>query len=155
LRSERFWLGQHFVWFTTPLEALVTALRQGPGGLTFVPDAMAATALVGGIAGMWLLARLGRQPELLPASGPPAGNAVPASWWVYTVGSLLVAYSAYFTGSILRYSMVAFPLFVAFAWYLPRRAVGVAAALMLGMQACLLLATLTIAVHPVLVPLVP
>ena len=38
---------------------------------------------------------------------------------MYTVAALLVAYSAYFTDSIPRYTMAAFPLFVAFAWKIP------------------------------------
>ena len=49
---------------------------------------------------------------------------MPASWWVYTVGALLIAYSAYYTDSIPRYAMAAFPLFVAFAWKLPRTLEG-------------------------------
>jgi len=155
LSSERFWQGQHFVFFTTPLKAVIGALAQGPGGLTFMHDAMATTALVVGIAGIWLLDRLGRDPAFLPAATPSTGNAIPASWWVYTVGALLLAYSAYFTDSMARYATVAFPLFAAFAWKLPRRITGLVAALMLCMQAALLLAVLTIAVHPVLVPLVP
>jgi hypothetical protein len=156
LTSERFWQGQHFVWFVTPLEALVGALHPGPGGPTFMPDAMAGAALVLGLLGIWLLDRMSRAPDLLPAAGPAAGSsAIPLSWWVYTVGALLVAYSAYFTDSIPRYTMAAFPLFAAIAWKLPARIVGVVAALMACMQAALLVAVLTIALHPMALPLVP
>jgi hypothetical protein len=85
-----------------------------------------------------------------------AGSSIiPLSWWVYTVGALLVAYSAYFTDSIPRYTMAAFPLFAAIAWKLPARIVGVVAALLVCMQAALLVAVLTIALHPMAVPLVP
>jgi hypothetical protein len=155
LMSERFWQGQHFVWFVTPVEAVLAALGQGPGGLTFMPDAMAGAALILGVAGIWLLDRMDREPSLLPATGPAGRRFIPTSWWIYTVGALLVAYSAYFTDSIPRYTMAAFPLFAAFAWKLPSRIVGVVAVLMLCTQAVLLVPVLTTAVHPAAVPLVP
>jgi hypothetical protein len=153
LTSEHFWHHQHFVWFTTPLEALIGALHQGPGGLTFVPDAMAGAALVIGVAGIWLLDRMGRPGDAMTAG---AGTiAIPASWWVYTVGALLTAYSAYFTDSIPRYTMAAFPLFVAFAWALPRKLDAAVVGVMACLQGALLIAVVSVAVHPALVPLVP
>jgi hypothetical protein len=160
LTSERFWHNQHFVWFVTPLKALLGALVQGPGGMTFVPDAMAGAALVLGVAGIWLLDRMGRPGDTAPAdvtaATPGAGNiTIPASWWVYTVGALLAAYSAYFADSIPRYTMAAFPLFVAFAWALPRKSDVPLVAVMACLQGALLIAVLSVAVHPVLVPLVP
>ena len=39
---------------------LLGAMVQGPGGMTFVPDAMAGAALVLGFVGIWLLDRMGR-----------------------------------------------------------------------------------------------
>jgi mannosyltransferase PIG-V len=104
---------------------------------------------------IWLLDRLGREPELLPQSGAGIRNAIPLSWWIYTGGALLIAYSAYFTDSIPRYAMVAFPLFAAFAWKLSARITGVVAALMACMQVTLFIVVLTTAVHPSAVPLVP
>lgn len=153
LTSERFWQGQHFIWFMTPLEGLVAAVGQGPGGQTFVPDAMAGAALILGCVGIWLLDRMGR-----PGGATLVGGGqitIPASWWVYTIGALLAAYSAYFTDSIPRYTMAAFPLFVAFAWALPRRMDAAVVGVMACLQGALLIAVLSIAVHPVLVPLVP
>ena len=153
LTSERFWQGQHFNWFMTPLEGLVAAVGQGPGGQTFVPDAMAGAALILGCVGIWLLDRMGR-----PGGATLVGGGritIPASWWVYTIGALLAAYSAYFTDSIPRYTMAAFPLFVAFAWALPRRMDAAVVGVMACLQGALLIAVLSIAVHPVLVPLVP
>jgi hypothetical protein len=153
LTSERFWQGQHFIWFKTPLDALITALHEGPGGQTFVPDAMAGAALILGCAGIWLLDRMGR-----PGGAALVGAdriTIPASWWVYTAGALLAAYSAYFTDSIPRYTMAAFPLFVAFAWVLPRKMDAVAVGVMACLQGALMIAVLSVAVHPMLVPLVP
>ena len=60
LSAERFWQGQHFVWFLAPVDALVAALHQGPGGAAFLPDAMAGAALVLGFVGICLLDRMGR-----------------------------------------------------------------------------------------------
>jgi len=151
LSSERFWHGQHFVWFMTPVVGMIEALRQGPGGVTFVAHAMAGIALVLGCLGIWLLDRMGR--EGFGARG--GAGTIPAAWWVYTIGTLLVAYSAYFPNSIARYAMAAFPLFAAFAWVLPRGATRGIVALMVCLQGVLLVAALSIAVHPVLVPLVP
>jgi Mannosyltransferase (PIG-V) len=138
LSAERFWQGQHFVWFVTPVDALFAALHEGPGGAAFLTDAMAGGSLVLGFAGLWLLDRLSR--TLRGAGGAIA--AVPASWWVYTVGALLIAYSAYFTNSIPRYAMAAFPLFVAFAWKLPRTMESALVGLMACLQGALLIAVL-------------
>ena len=73
---------------------------------------------------------------------------VPASWWVYTAGALLIAYSAYFTDSIPRYTMAAFPLFVAFAWKLPRSMESAVVGVLACLQAALLIGVLSSAVHP-------
>ncbi len=154
LTSERFWHGQHFVWFTTPVEGIVNALGRGPGELTFVADAMAGVALILGFLGIWLLDRMNGQPRPT-ASGVAGVVTIPVSWWVYTVAALLVAYSAFFTNSIPRYTMVAFPLFVAFAWKIPARLTGLVVGVMACLQGALLVAVLMVAVHPVLVPLVP
>jgi hypothetical protein len=151
LSAERFWQGQHFVWFSTPIDALVVALHQGPGGVDFVPDAMAGGALVLGFVGVWLLDRMSR--TLRTVGGAVA--AVPASWWVYTAGALLFANSAFFTDSIPRYTMAAFPLFVAFAWKLPRSMEGAVVGVMACLQGALLVAVLSSAVHPMVVPLIP
>ena len=64
-----------------------------------------------------------------------AGTAIPVAWWVYTVGVLLVAFSAYFSDSIARYAMAAFPLFAAFAWRLRARAFAAVVTVMALAQA--------------------
>ena len=112
---------------------------------------MAGAALVLGFVGICLLDRMGRTVRTVGG----ALAAVPASWWVYTVGALLVAYSAYFTDSIPRYTMAAFPLFVAFAWKLPRSMEGAVVGAMACLQGALLVAVLSSAVHPIMAPLLP
>jgi hypothetical protein len=151
LSAERFWHGQHFVWFMTPIEALIAAIHLGPHGITFLPDAMAGAALVLGFVGLWLLDRMTRNGHGVDR---PAVT-LPTSWWVYTIGVLLVAYSAYFTDSIPRYTMAAFPLFVAFAWKLPRAMEGAVIGLLACLQGALLVAVLVSAVHPLVAPIVP
>jgi hypothetical protein len=151
LSVERFWQGQHFIWFMAPIDAVLAALHQGPHGVTFVPDAMAGAALVLGFVGLWLLDRLSH--GLRTIGGAVA--AVPASWWVYTVGALLIGYSAYFSVSIPRYTMAAFPLFVAFAWKLPRSMEGAVVGLMACLQGALLVVILSSVVHPMAIPLLP
>ncbi|HXY28133.1 MAG TPA: hypothetical protein VEH82_07605, partial [Acidimicrobiales bacterium] len=108
-------------------------------------------ALLFGFVGLWWLDRMGREPGVLLE---PGRTSVPASWWLYTVGALLVAYSAYFTDSIPRYTMAAFPLFAALAWRLRGRWQWVVAGAMACVQVALLLDVLS-AVHPVVDPLVP
>jgi hypothetical protein len=165
LTSERFWHGQHFVWFTAPVKALLAALAPGAGP-SALPDAMAGAALVLGFVGIWMLDRMGRGPSHvalppLPKDGAAGANAsapvarVPLHWWVYTGGALLAAYGAYFTDSIPRYAMAAFPLFAAFAWKLSSRTESVVVGVMACLQGALLAAVLVIAVHPVHVPIVP
>jgi hypothetical protein len=151
LSAERFWQGQHFVWFITPVGALLAALHGGPGGATFLINAMAGLALILGFVGIWLFDRLSR--TLRTAGGAIA--RVPASWWVYTVGALLIAYSAFFANSIPRYTMAAFPLFVAFAWKLPRSMESAVVGVLGCLQAALLIAVLSSAVHPSALPLLP
>ena len=151
LSAERFWHGQHFVWFESPIGAIVVALHQGPGGVGFLPAAMAGASLVLGFLGIWLLDRMSGSVR----TGGGAIAAVPTSWWVYTVGTLLIAYSAYFTDSIPRYTMAAFPLFVAFAWKLPRSMEGAVVGVMACLQGALLVAVISSAVHPMAAPIVP
>jgi hypothetical protein len=151
LSAERFWQGQHFVWFTTPIAAAVAAVHQGPTGATFVANTMAAGALVLGFLGIRWLDHLAAEPGTLVGT---ARTSIPSAWWVYTVGALLVAYSAYFSDSIPRYAMAAFPLFVAYAWRLRTHQLWLAIGAMAFLQAALLFDVLS-AVHPVLDPLIP
>jgi hypothetical protein len=138
--SERFWHGQHFVWFRTPAVALFLAIRSGPTAPSFVPDLLAGSAVVLGFLGLWWLDTMSRDPgAVVEMDGAPS---IPASWWIYTVGTLLVAYSADVPDSIARYAMVAFPLFVAFGWKLRRWTVPVAG-LMVCAQAALFVAVLS------------
>jgi hypothetical protein len=141
LSAERFWQGQHFVWFVTPVGALFAALH---GGAMLLTNAMAGLALVLGFVGIWLLDRLSR--TLRTVGGAIA--AVPSSWWVYTIGALLIAYSAYYTDSIPRYTMAAFPLFVAFAWKLPRSLDAAVVGVLACLQGALLIGVLSSVSHP-------
>jgi hypothetical protein len=151
--SERFWDGQHFVWFTTPVLAALAAVGHVPWGTTWVTEAMAGGALVIGFAGAWWLDRMRARPL---AAGEVGSFTIPPSWWVYTVGVLLVAFSADASDSIPRYAMAAFPLFAAFAWKLstPRRTWTVVGAMAL-VQVALMTELLCAVVHPVHHPLVP
>jgi Mannosyltransferase (PIG-V) len=152
VKAERFWHGQHFVWFRTPVLALVDALSKGPVGTAFVPEVMAGGALVLGFVGLWWLDQMGKRPGVVTGGG---AAIIPRSWWIYTFGVLLVAFSAYYLDSIARYAMVAFPLLAAFAWKLPRRWTPPVAALMLCAQAALLVTVLSNVWHPIIMPLVP
>ena len=73
LTSERFWHGQHFVWFMTPVEGFVNALGHGPGEV----DVRGRLHGRGGpdprVLGIWLLDRMNGQPR--PTASGGAGVA--------------------------------------------------------------------------------
>ena len=143
LTSQRFWQGQHFVWFSEPVRALAALLTLSVHGLTLAQAAFCTAAVVFVYVGVVCLLSLSRE------------RRVPLSWWVYTVGTIAVAFSAYFTNSIPRYTLVAFPLFVGIAW--KARSVT-RTALLVGfasLQGVLTVVFLTGVVHPVTPPFFP
>ncbi len=145
ITSEKFWQGQHFVWFTTPVHAVITLVAVRAHGLLLVQAALctAAVAFVYvGIVCMLAMKEKGQHP-------------IPLSWWLYTVGTVALAFSAYFTDSIPRYTMVAFPLLLAIAWKLRSSSRAVLVVAMGAMQAVLTVVFLIGLVHPMSPPLVP
>lgn len=104
LTSERFWQGQHFVWFTAPVRALEVFITMSAHGLTLAEAASCTAAVVFVYIGVVCLIAVSRV------------QRIPVSWWIYTAGTVAIAFSAYFIDSIPRYTMVAFPLFVGIAW---------------------------------------
>jgi hypothetical protein len=105
LQAEKFWYGAHFIWFRAAPTAMADVLRNGLHGLLLPSAVLATVALVFAYVGVTLLARMQK-----------GGGVIPSYWWVFTVGALATAFSPYYPNSILRYSMAAFPLFVAMAW---------------------------------------
>jgi hypothetical protein len=102
--SERFWQGQHFVWFATPVRALTTLITMSAHGMTLARAAFCTAAVVFVYVGVVCLIAVSRV------------RRVPVSWWIYTAGTVAIAFSAFFIDSIPRYTMVVFPLFVGIAW---------------------------------------
>ena len=82
-------------------------------------------------------------------------RTVPITWWLYTVGSLGFAFSAYFANSIPRYTMAAFPLLAAIAWKVRPTTRGVLVVLMGSIEAVLTILFLIALVHPMSPPVVP
>jgi hypothetical protein len=141
--SERFWQGQHFVWFFTPVNAVVSLLTVKVHGLTLVQAGYCTAAVVFVYVGVvWLLA-LSR------------ARRVPKEWWIYTLGTVAVAFSAYYTDSIPRYTMVAFPLLVALGWKLRAASRTALVAAFAGLQGVLTVVFLIGVVHPISPPFVP
>ncbi len=136
LSSERFWQGQHFVWFFEPVHALLVLVTMSVHGLTLVQAALCTAAVVFVYLGVVCLIALSRVRD------------VPLSWWVYTAGTVAIAFSAYFTDSIPRYTMVAFPLFVGIAWKVRSVTRTVVLVGFAGLQAVLTAVYLTGVVHP-------
>jgi hypothetical protein len=104
LKAEKFWGGSHFVWFTTPIRALYTVLT-APRVWGKDEVVLCAVAIVFAFIGVVLL-----------ANARDRGVAIPTSWWVFTLGSILAMMSPYEPVSVLRYSLAIVPLFAGFAW---------------------------------------
>lgn len=136
LKAEQFWGGAHFVWLTSPMTS-VGHLAGGIHSWRVAPDVLATLALVFMAGGLGCLVWARRDRV-----------SVPAAWWVFAVGSVLAAMSAYWPTSILRYSMAAFPLYGAIAWRLrPSWSPPVVAALAMT-QAALGIMLLAAVVYP-------
>jgi hypothetical protein len=103
LKAERDWGGGHFVWFTTPFRSLAH-LMTSAHAWRVAPDVLASLGLVFVLVGLALLVWPGRLRATLPAS-----------WWVFTLGSIAGALSPYWPTPVLRFCMVVFPLFVGIA----------------------------------------
>ena len=141
--SERFWQGQHFVWFITPVQALLSLVTVREHGLTLAQDAYCTAAVVLAYLGVVCLLALART------------RRVPLTWWLYTLGTLAVAFSAYYTDSIPRYTMVAFPLLVGLAWKLRATSRAVLVATFGCLQGVLTIVFLIGVVHPMSPPFAP
>lgn len=143
LASERFWQGQHFVWFSEPVRALLAVVTLSTHGLSLVQAVLCTAAVVFVYLAVVCLIELSRV------------RRVPLSWWVYTVGTVAIAFSAYFINSIPRYTLVAFPLFVGIAWKARTATRTVMLVGFASVQAVLTAVYLTGIVHPLSPPMVP
>ena len=135
LKAEQIWGDSHFVWFTAPISAvsrLVTTHDFSMGA-----DVLAACGFLFAYVGLSILWRTRRE-----------GVSVPLHWWVFTVGSVLAMASPSSEQGILRYSLVAFPLFAAFAWKIRPTWEGAIAGTMGFMQGALALVIFVEALHP-------
>jgi hypothetical protein len=83
------------------------------------------------------------------------GVSVPAPWWVFAVGSVLAMAIPDAEQSILRFSLVAFPLFAAFAWKIRPTWEGTIAGTMGFMQGALALVIFVEVLHPLTATLWP
>ena len=128
LSAERFWQGQHFVWFLPPVEAR-RRTAPGPGGVDLPARCHGRRGARPRFVGICLLDRMSGTVRTVGG----AVAAVPASWWVYTVGTCSSPTARTSPTASRADTMAAFPLFVAFAWKLPRSMEGA----VVGVMACL------------------
>jgi hypothetical protein len=144
MAAEKYWQGAHFIWFESALYSLRDIILHGSHGLTAPQDVLTVCALLFAYLGMALLIRMHR-----------TGSGMPLSWWIFTIGTVLTAFSPFFPNSILRYSMAAFPLFVAFSWKLKPAWEGAVVCCMAMAQASLTIIVLIGIVHPLSIPFYP
>jgi hypothetical protein len=144
MTAQKYWQGAHFVWFMAPIWSLQELVSHGLHGLLVPQNVLAVGALVFAYVGMAILVRMhGR------------GLRMPACWWVFTIGTVLTAMSPFFPNSILRYTMAAFPLFVAFAWKLKPAWEGAVIGGLALAQGSLTIIVLIELVHPLPIPFYP
>jgi len=110
---ERYWFSK-FIWFTRPIRSswfLMTSDERWTRGAEFL-SALAFALIVACYIALYVRWRRGER-------------RLPLEWHVYSVISLLMAASAYWPMSILRYSMAAFPLIAVGISEVPPRYRGV------------------------------
>jgi hypothetical protein len=137
LTAQKYWDNAHFISFTAPLYSLRDLLTSGSRALTHGSTITAVSALLFAYVGVVLFARMRR-----------SGLQIPPYWWVFTIGAVLTAFSPYYPNSILRYTMAAFPLFVAYAWRIKPAWEGAIAATMAMTQGAMTIIVLVAVVHP-------
>jgi hypothetical protein len=143
MTAQKFWAGAHFISFEAPLESLHDLLRSGLHGLTHPSTVTAVAALLFAYFGGALFVRMRR-----------TGISIPVYFWVFTVGAVLTAFSPYYPNSILRYTMAAFPLFVAYAWKIKPTWEGAVVGMMALAEGAMTVIVLVGVVHP-MIPFFP
>jgi hypothetical protein len=108
LHAEVYW-GQGLQWFGEPLLNL--------WHLVSLPGAWAqANEVLGGLSMVFVLVAVG-----LLVHAQLRGHPISLSWWLYAAGTVLVALSTHWGGSVPRFVMVVFPLLAIVAARVPRR----------------------------------
>lgn len=105
--AEKAW-NQRFVWLQTPFKVTWQLLTTRAAWHS-APDVAAAAALLFVVVGFIYLVRLDR-----------TGPRVSPAWWAYSIGATLVAFSPYWPTAIIRFTLVALPVFAAAFAYLAR-----------------------------------
>jgi hypothetical protein len=144
MTAQRYWDGAHFISFEAPLYALRDLLTSGVHSVTHHASTVTAVlALLVAYFGMALFIRMRR-----------SGITIPVYWWVFTVGAVLTAFSPFYPNSILRYTMAAFPLFVAFAWKIKPSWEGAVVGMLAMVEGAMMVVVMVGNVHP-MVPFFP
>jgi mannosyltransferase PIG-V len=136
LQAERFWGDSHFVWFTTPILAVVDmftgldALKNGQVVLCVLGVAFAYVGIV-------LLSKA-RDKEV----------SIPMFWWVFTIAGTLAMLSSYEPDSVLRYSMAVITVYAAYAWRMRPAWEGPLVGMLGVSQGMLMLIVLMGSMHP-------
>jgi len=104
LHAQALWFNK-FIWFRTPFRSLWHVLTER-SAWSDSQAVMAAGALVFVSISTVLAIRFALRNR----------GVIPLEWWLYSAGVILFALSAFWPHSILRYTLVAFPLYAA-AWH--------------------------------------
>ena len=136
LQAERFWGDSHFVWFTTPILAVVDmftgldALKNGQVVLCVLGVAFAYVGIV------------------LLSKARDKGVSIPMFWWVFTIAGTLAMLSSYEPDSVLRYSMAVITVYAAYAWRMRPAWEGPLVGMLGVSQGMLMLIVLMGSMHP-------
>jgi len=136
LQAERLWGDSHFVWFTTPILAVVDmftgldALKNGQVVLCVLGVAFAYVGIV------------------LLSKARDKGVSIPMFWWVFTIAGTLAMLSSYEPDSVLRYSMAVITVYAAYAWRMRPAWEGPLVGMLGVSQGMLMLIVLMGSMHP-------
>jgi hypothetical protein len=143
VQAERFWGHSHFVWFTTPVLAVVD-LFTGVAALKNGQVVLCVLGVVFAYGGIVLLSK-----------ARDKGVSIPAFWWVFAIGSTLAMLSSYEPDSVLRYSMAVITAYAAYAWRMRPAWEGPVIGMLGASQGMLMLVTLIGSQHPHIATLWP
>jgi Gpi18-like mannosyltransferase len=145
ITAQKFWLGNHFNWYESVYDAVRGVIEHPQITFTQVPQyVLTVAALLFVVLGIGLLMLMHRR-----------GVTMPAIWWIYTIGTVLLAFSPSVTNSDLRFTLVVFPLFAAYAWRLKPAWEGAVVGCLATAQGTIAVIALISAVHSQPVPVYP
>jgi hypothetical protein len=142
VKAEEAW-GPGFDWFRTPFRSVLHLLTR-TSAWSNSQEVMASLGVLFVAVGLVLLIVLHRR-----------GERLPVSWWIYTIGAILVAFSPFWPSSILRYTMAVFPLYIGLVRAIAARYLGTVVAVSASVMGAIALVAFASQVASLTAPFAP